>query len=82
MTKIQDQLITIVLVMAGTFFIILACGGVFALPVMYLWNWLFHGPQSILGVSLPEIGFLQACGLYILCGILLKSSSASQSSKQ
>lgn len=67
------------LVLLGTFAIILFCGGVFAVPVMLLWNWLLHGPQSILGVSLPEIGFWQAWGLYILCGLLLKSNPANNS---
>ena len=44
----------------------------FALPVMWLWNWLM---PAIFG--LPTIGFLQTLGLLILSGLLVKGSSVS-----
>ena len=40
----------------------------FGAPLMLLWNWLM---PTIFG--LPEIGFLQACGLQLLATILFKS---------
>ena len=39
----------------------------FGAPLMLLWNWLM---PTIFG--LPEIGFLQACGLQLLATILFK----------
>lgn len=55
------------LILAALFFgLILAL--FLALPVMWLWNWLM---PVIFG--LPEIGWLQAFGLMILCGFLFRS---------
>lgn len=48
----------------------------FSLPVMWLWNGLM--PAIF---KLPEITFLQALGLNILCGILFKSNYTLQSKK-
>lgn len=45
----------------------------FALPTMWLWNWLM--PQIF---GLKVITFWQALGLNILCGILFKGSSSSK----
>ncbi len=61
-------------ILAGLFFVALfAC--VAALPAMLLWNWLvpsiFH---------LREIGFLEALGMLILSGLLVRGGSASKSS--
>lgn len=42
-------------------------------PTMWLWNWLI---PDILG--LPEIDLLQAIGLTILCGILIRPSTTSK----
>lgn len=48
-------------------------GAIYGLLVMLLWNAvLVYYP--VLGVALPEIGFLQAWGLTILCSLLFKSS--------
>ena len=52
----------------GKGFIIVAI--VFAFPVMWLWNWLM---PPIFG--LPGIGFLQALGLMVLSGLLIRSGS-------
>ena len=46
----------------------------FTLPVMWLWNGLM--PDLF---NLPEIGFWQAMGLTLLCGILFKGGSSSSS---
>lgn len=48
---------------------------VFALPVMWLWNWLI---PEIFG--LVEIGFWQSFGLLILSSLLFKSNSTSSNS--
>ncbi len=48
----------------------------FSLPVMWLWNGLM--PAIF---KLPEITFLQALGLNILCSILFKSNYTAQSKK-
>ena len=48
--------------------LILACL-LFGLPLMFLWNWII---PDIFG--LPQIGFLQACGLQLIAGLLFKSS--------
>lgn len=49
---------------------------IFALPVMWLWNWLL--PTLF---SLPEITWTQAWGLMFLCALLFKSSHVSTKSK-
>jgi hypothetical protein len=69
--KIVAVFLTIIL---GLFVVALfAC--VAALPTMLLWNWLvpsiFH---------LREIGFLEALGMLILSGLLVRGGSASKSS--
>ena len=46
-------------------------GFVFALPVMLLWDWLM---PTLFG--LPELTWLQAWALLILCGLLFKGHSA------
>ena len=43
---------------------------IFALPVMWLWNWLM---PSIFGLT--KIGFWKAWGLSLLCGFLFRSSN-------
>ena len=55
-------------------------GALFALPVMWLWNALLTGPDSIIGTSLPEIGFMSAWGLSILSSLLFKSSTTTTKS--
>jgi len=49
--------------------LILACL-LFGLPLMFLWNWIM---PDIFG--LPQIGFLQACGLQLIAGLLFKSTT-------
>lgn len=59
--------------------IIVVFGALTALPVMWLWNWLLTGPESIIGIGLPVIGFWRSWGLLVLTGLLFKSSSSSSS---
>ena len=47
-----------------------------ALPTMWLWNWL----MPVL-FGLGKITFWQALGINMLCSILFKSSSASNSKR-
>jgi len=47
---------------------------VFALPVMWLWNWLM---PVIFGLG--EITFFQALGLMILCSLLFKTTGYTKS---
>ena len=59
----------------------IAFGALMALPVMWLWNGLLTGQDSILNVSLRPLGFLDAWGILVLTSILFKSSSTSASAK-
>ena len=52
---------------------IIVLGLIFSLPVMWLWN-------ACLVAAIPgikEIGWLQAWGILILCGLLFKNTSSS-----
>lgn len=51
--------------------IALAIAAFIGLPVMWLWNWLM--PDLF---ALKAIGFWQAVGLALLCGLLFKTSSS------
>ena len=51
--------------------IIIVYGLLFSLPVMLLWNYCLVG--AVAGIS--QIGWLQAWGIMILCGLLFKSST-------
>ena len=70
----MDKLIAIVAVAGaaamGGLFVAIAFGAIAGLFVMWLWNAAVFG--TIPGV--PEIGYFNAWGLYILCSILFKSS--------
>ena len=79
MNRLYDSCLT----MALGSFITLILGLVFSLlfdwPVQLLWNWLL--PELF---NLPEITFLQAWGLELLCGMLLggRITINKQTSKQ
>jgi hypothetical protein len=56
--------------------VIVVLGLILSLPVMWLWN-------ACLVAAIPgikEIGWLQAWGILVLCGLLFKNSSSSSSS--
>lgn len=77
----MDKLIASILIGAFAFAILILVGALMALPVMWLWNWLLAGPDSIISVALPQIGFLQAWGLLVLTSTLFKSSGSTSSGK-
>lgn len=66
---------------AALVIVAIAFGALMALPVMWLWNGLLTGPDSILNVSLHPLGFLDAWGLLVLTSILFKSSNTSARAK-
>jgi hypothetical protein len=66
MNRLNDSYQTILLGCLAALLIGLALSLLFAWPVQLLWNWLL--PRLF---NLPEITFLQAWGLEILCGMLL-----------
>ena len=69
--KIVAVLLTIIL---GLFVVALfAC--VAALPTMLLWNWLVPSIFHLRGIS-----FLEALGMLILSGLLVRGGSAGKSS--
>ena len=62
----MTQIISNLLIVTGVIALIIL---LFGLPTTILWNWLM---PIIFG--LPEITFLQACGLQILISLLLAPS--------
>ena len=68
----MDKVGIFLVVLVGVLALLVGVSALLALPVMWLWNALvpdlFHG---------PVIGYLQAWGLLLLCGLLLKSGSFS-----
>lgn len=51
-------------------FVLIFMALIFSFPIMWLWNWLM---PVIFG--LPVINIWQALGLYILSGLLIKSTA-------
>lgn len=66
----MNTLFTIVAGVIGLTFVMLLICAIYALPVMLLWNYCLVG--AVAGVV--EIGFWQALGITILCGLLFKSN--------
>lgn len=62
---------TIGKLIASMILLILLVPFIFALPVMWLWNWLM---PEIFG--LVTIGYWQAFGIMALCGILFKGGKS------
>ena len=69
MNKFIEMILNMLVVIVG----IVIIGLIIGIPTMILWNWLM---PDIFGVK--EITFFQAWGLYILAGLLFKSSSSSK----
>jgi hypothetical protein len=65
--KIMVAVVLVLIGLAGFAFLA-------AWPTWWLWNWLC---PVLFG--LPEIGFFQALGLNLLCGILFKGGGTSSS---
>lgn len=66
MNHFYDSCLTTVLGCSITIIFGLVLSLLFAWPVQLLWNWLL--PSLF---NLPEITFIQAWGLELLCGMLL-----------
>jgi len=66
MNRFIDSLLTMALGCLATFLFGLVLSLLFAWPVQIIWNWTL--PHLF---NLPEITFLQAWGLELLCGMLL-----------
>ena len=62
-----------ILLFLGTVSVIIIYCVLFALPVMWLWNWLM---PEIFG--LPIINFWQSLGLCVLSSFLLKSGGSNE----
>jgi len=70
MEKIITGLLTALLVFVLLAVIFAIIGLIFAIPVMFLWNWLM---PNIFGLG--EIGYFQAWGIFWLSALLFKGSS-------
>lgn len=70
----MEKLFTVcgMIIVGFVFFAVVAC--LMALPTMLLWNWL--APELF---GLKELGFFQAMGMNLLCGILFRGGSSSSS---
>jgi hypothetical protein len=79
MNRLYDSYLTMALGCSTGLLIGLALSLLFAWPVQLLWNWLL--PELF---NLPEITFLQAWGLELLCRMLLggRITINKQTSKQ
>lgn len=66
--------LAVLVAILGLALMVVGLSALFALPVMWLWNALvpvlFHGPQ---------VTFMQAWGLGLLCGFLFKSTGGAKS---
>lgn len=56
--------------LVGAITIVVIVGLIFSLPVMWLWNLCLI--PAVHGVN--EIGWIQAWGIAVLCGLLFKSN--------
>lgn len=68
----MNAFVTVAGAVVGFVLLVAVFGLIFALPVMWLWNGCIV--PAVSGVH--EIGWLQAWGISILCGLLFKSSSS------
>lgn len=71
MSKFLTKTTEILAVALGTIVASLLLGLLLVLPIMWLWNWLV--PELFNG---PTITFWQSAGLFVLCNMLLKSSTS------
>jgi hypothetical protein len=66
-----------VIVVVGAVALIVGLSALFALPVMWLWNYVV--PHQF---GLKEIDFLHAWALNVLCGFIFHSGSIKSSEKK
>lgn len=67
---------TAIVTVFGVIALVILLSALFALPVMWLWNYVV--PHQF---GLKEIDFLHAWGLNVLCGFIFKSSTYSNNNK-
>lgn len=60
----------VLMALIGLIVLITIIGLLLSLPVMLLWNYCLVG--AIVGIN--EIGWLQAWGILVLCGLLFKTT--------
>ena len=75
----MNALITVVLTTIGVAGVGLLIVLFLALPVMWLWNWLFTSQVTMMLFGIDQLTWTKALGLTILCSFLFKSSSSSSS---
>lgn len=68
--KIFSTLFIIVGAIIGVIALVIGLSALFALPVMWLWNYVM--PHQF---GLKELDFLHAWALNVLCGFLVKSGT-------
>ncbi len=68
----MDSVVTMVVAVIMSLIIMVVLGLLIAFPIMWLWNGVV---VAIFG--LPAISWVQALGLYLLSGFLVKSTSTS-----
>ena len=70
----MDKFIAALITLVAAILAAVAIGALMALPVMWLWNYLFT-TSSITGTQLPSLDFWHAWALLVLAGILVKSGA-------
>jgi hypothetical protein len=73
----MEMFATVLIAIGGVILLWLGLSFLFALPVMWLWNWLL---PALFG--LPVITWTQAWGLSLLCSFLFKSHVTNKTVKQ
>lgn len=68
----MKNIVTIIAAVIGVVALVILLSALFALPVMWLWNYVV--PYQF---GLKEIDFLHAWALNVLCGFIFKSSTYS-----
>lgn len=67
----MEKIFTVGAIIVGVFVLAMALGLLLAFPVMWLWNWV----MPVLGVS--TLTYWQSWGMFVLCNLLFKGTSAS-----
>lgn len=77
MKKILELFISVFTVIGKVLFWLFGFAFILAFPVMWCWNYVIP-PIT----NLPEINYLQAFVLYVLCGFLFKQTSIIKNEKE
>lgn len=71
--------LTAALIFVGSMLLVLAVVAVQAVLLMWCWNFLLVGEESIFATSFPELSFWKAFALLFLANLLFKSGYSSRS---